>query len=320
MPRRDRRLQGPETPAPRDIEEINRVFSDAFTDRYHRDGMSGVRVPYLNPEIWRYAIDDAGDGAFIWRDPEGRIAAFNMVHQSGTEGWMGPLAVRPDWQRDGVGTLIVRTGIEQLQARGAATIGLETMPRTVDNIGFYSRIGFSPGHLTVTVCHDHIARRIVEGASRLSTDPRGMSAVIDECRVLSSRVTPGVDFSRELAITIRLGVGDTTLVRESGNLVGLALWHSVPLASGRESDEIRVLKLVALDLRTFHRVIEAVEQECHAERVGRLSIRCQTAFPDAFDALMALGYRVHWTDLRMALRGHRERVPLSGVLFSNWEI
>ena len=37
---------------------LNVVFSDAFTERYRRDGMVGVRVPYLNPAVWRYAIED----------------------------------------------------------------------------------------------------------------------------------------------------------------------------------------------------------------------------------------------------------------------
>src|SRR5437588_13127918 len=27
-----------------------------------------VRVPQLNPLVWRYALLDAGDGAMIWRD------------------------------------------------------------------------------------------------------------------------------------------------------------------------------------------------------------------------------------------------------------
>ncbi len=61
---------------------------------------------------------------------------------------MGPLAVRPDLQGHGVGERIVREGLEWLGAHGATRIGLETMPRTIDNIGFYSRLGFLPGHLT----------------------------------------------------------------------------------------------------------------------------------------------------------------------------
>ena len=80
-----------------DIAELNQVFSDAFTERYRRDGMVGVRVPFLNPPIWRYAIEDADDGAMLWRDERDDIVAFNIVHRSGLEGWMGPLAVRPDY-------------------------------------------------------------------------------------------------------------------------------------------------------------------------------------------------------------------------------
>ena len=68
------------------IDELNRVFSDAFTDRYHRDGMTGVRVPRLAEPVWRYAIGAAGEGACCWLDDAGMLAAFNLVHASGSEG------------------------------------------------------------------------------------------------------------------------------------------------------------------------------------------------------------------------------------------
>ena len=107
--------------------------------------MAGVRVPFLNPAIWRYAIEDAGDGAVLWRDDRGKIAAFNMVHPSGNEGWMGPLAVRPD--PAGRPGQVDRDSRERLAPRdGMRMIGLETMPRTMDNIGFYSALGFVPGN------------------------------------------------------------------------------------------------------------------------------------------------------------------------------
>jgi GNAT superfamily N-acetyltransferase len=151
MPQPEIDLLGPERATLEDIEALNRLFADAFTDRYHRDGMTGVRVPFLNPLVWRYAIEDAGEGAMLWRDGEGRLAAFNMVHQSGAEGWMGPLAVRPQLQGSGLGRRIVQAAISWLERRGARIIGLETMPRTVENIGFYSGLGFAPGHLTISM-------------------------------------------------------------------------------------------------------------------------------------------------------------------------
>ena len=87
MWRPDRSVRGPDRPGYRDIDPLNRVFAEAFTDRYSRDGLVGVRVPQLNPLVWRYAIDDAGDGAMVWRDAEGHMVAFNTDD------------IQADWQR-----------------------------------------------------------------------------------------------------------------------------------------------------------------------------------------------------------------------------
>jgi hypothetical protein len=45
MPRPDTGLIGPERATMGDVDALNRLFAEAFTDRYHRDGMSSVRVP-----------------------------------------------------------------------------------------------------------------------------------------------------------------------------------------------------------------------------------------------------------------------------------
>jgi GNAT superfamily N-acetyltransferase len=303
----------------RDIEPLNRIFAEAFTDRYRRDGLVGVRVPYLNPLIWRYAIEDAGDGAMLWRDGDGRPVAFNMVHQSGSEGWMGPLAVRPDRQSEGLGKTVVQAGIDWLRGRGARTIGLETMPRTTDNIGFYSRLEMVPRHLTVTLTRD-VPRKPARLGELLSRSGAALDRALAECRELSKRLYPGLDFTRELQLTLDLQIGDASLVRRENRLAGFALWHSAPLADGRPRDEVRVLKLVAEDLETFDAVIGAVGAATMGEGLRRVSVRCQTAFSDAFSRLIGDGFRVHWTDLRMTLAGCPEVMPDTGVVWSNWEI
>jgi GNAT superfamily N-acetyltransferase len=319
MWRPDRSLRGPDRPSLRDIEALNRVFADAFTDRYSRDGLVGVRVPQLNNLVWRYALEDAGDGSMVWRDTDGQMVGFNMVHRSGTEGWMGPLAVRPDRQGEGLGSTMVRTGIEWLRSQGATTIGLETMPRTVDNIGFYSRIGLAPSHLTVTLVHE-VPRRVSGVPELLSAAGAAWDQRLEECRCLTEEVLPGVDFTRELALSQELGIGDTTLLRDGGRLAAFALWHSTPLAAGRPKDELRVLKLVAANPFAFERLLQSLQLTAANERVTRIAIRCQTEFADAYLRLIELGFRVHWTDLRMLLQGFPQRVPPEGILMSNWEI
>ena len=86
-PRRGADAVGPAPATHADIGELNRVFSDAFTERYRKDGMTGVRVPQLNPVIWRYAMDDADGGALVWRNEHG---AFKSVEELDAVDGVGP--------------------------------------------------------------------------------------------------------------------------------------------------------------------------------------------------------------------------------------
>lgn len=317
MWRRELALRGPIAAGPRDVDGINRVFAEAFTERYHRDGMGSVRVPELNPAVWRYAIAAAGEGALLWRDADGALAAFNMVHCAGTEGWMGPLAVRPDCQGRGLGRAIVTAGIARLRSQGCRTIGLETMPRTIDNIGFYSGLGFRPGHLTVS-----LVRELRPPDRTLGADaaPVREPVEVEACRALTDRVLAGPDYGREIVLTREHGLGDVTAIGGTDGLEAFALWHSAPLAAAKNGDELRVLKIVARDLDRFEALIRRLLGRAAGLGFRRVSIRCQTAYGDAYAALLAAGFRVHWTDLRMALAGFAEPRPDGGLVFSNWEI
>lgn len=303
-----------------DVAPLNVVFSDAFTERYRRDGMVGVRVPMLNPAIWRYAIEDAADGALLWRDGRGQIAAFNILHRSGAEGWMGPLAVRPEYQGGGLGKTVVTTGIERLRAEGARVIGLETMPRTMDNIGFYSGLGFVPGRLTLTVTLDAAsaprAPILLGRASDLEK-----ASLMEECRALLERLAPGYDYTREIAITDRLALGDTMLLRDDADVLrGFALCHSAPLVEGRAREELRVLKLALDDARMLDPMIRGLRDLARRSGTRRVALRMQGEYTDAYAALIRQGGKVRWTDLRMSLHDAPEVAPAQGVVLSNWEI
>lgn len=318
-PKRHDDAVGPQRADHGDIPELNRVFSDAFTERYRKDGMTGVRVPQLNPVIWRYAMDDADGGALVWRNESGDMIAFNIAHASGAEGWMGPLAVHPEWQGLGLGKAVVRAGIDWLSGRSTRVIGLETMPRTMDNIGFYSALGFVPARLTITVTLD--AARAEAPVALLSKLPASTrDDLITACHAVTTRRIPGYDFSREIRLTNELGLGDTVLLERGGRVHGFAIFHSIPLVEGRPREELRVLKLVAEreeDLDELARLLSIA-----ARRTGtkRLAIRSQGEYTGAYRRLVRLGARVRWTDLRMAEASHPEPVAGDGIVFSNWEI
>ncbi|HYW33325.1 MAG TPA: GNAT family N-acetyltransferase [Gemmatimonas sp.] len=317
--RNPRSTIGPQVATVADIDALNEVFTEAFTERYRRDGLTGVRVPALNPAIWRYAIEDAGDGALCWRDERGRIVAFNIVHHSGTEGWMGPLCVRPDNQGNGLGKTIVASGMSWLRQRNVRVIGLETMPRTMDNIGFYSNLGFVPGHLTITLTLD--ATFSDHGASQLSR-LHGLEkeVAIGACRDLTTRVMPGYDFTREIELTDRLALGDTLMIGPAAAPTGFALCHTVPLVEGRTRDELRVLKLVLSRSSDLPVMLGVLADTARRTGTRRVAIRLQGDYPDAYRTLVSLGARVRWTDLRMSAHGWTETPPSEGMVLSNWEI
>lgn len=318
----EKAVRGPFPATEHDIPALNRLFAESFTDRYRRDGLVGVRVPYLNPAIWQYALEDAGEGAMIWRDEADRLVAFNMAHVSGAEGWMGPLAVRPDRQTGGLGKTIVQAALTFLRSREVTTIGLETMPRTVDNIGFYGRLGFVPGYITITMAADASA------AHSLAPDYVAVGALppperegrLADVAALTGQLAPGCDFSREFELTEKLRLGDLLVAGPAGAPRAFALCHSAPLAEGGSREEARVLKVGATSLDALLAMLDSAATWAARQGARRLGVRCQTAYGDAYRALIARGFRVRWTDLRMTLHGFAEPKPAAGLLWSNWEV
>lgn len=312
-------LSGPYTIARADIGPLNVLFSESFTERYRRDGLVGVRVPPLNPAIWHYAVADAGDGAMLWRDARGAIAAFNIAHRSGIEGWMGPLAVRDDCQGTGAGKNVVIAGLDLLKSSGCTVIGLETMPRTMDNIGFYSGLGFLPARLTVTLTLDAVtAGRQPRLLSALRATAR--DDAVRECAALVDEMLPGYDYTREIELTHEHSLGETLLMYEGDRLTGFALCHAAPLVEGRGREELRVLKAVARNQAGFDLMIVQLADLARRSATARVAIRLQGEYSDVYQRLIGFGARVRWTDLRMVLAGYEERPPRFGIALSNWEI
>jgi hypothetical protein len=227
--------------------------------------------------------------------------------------------VRTDQQGGGTGKEIVQRGIEWLKSQGSVVIGLETMPRTMDNIGFYSRIGFHPGRLTITTTLEAAYTETHSAIlGRLSASARDDALV--ECRAMIDRMLPGYDYTREIQLTSDLGLGDTVLLRDRDRIVGYALAHTAPLVEGRAREELRVLKLVVEDESRLVELVRAVADFARRSGTRRMALRIQGEFLSAYQRVIALGGHVRWTDLRMSLAEYEERRPAHGLVLSNWEI
>ena len=163
MWRPDRSVRGPERPTLRDIE----LAQPGLRRRVHRPlqpGRAGgrARAAAQHPGL---ALRAGGcrrrrDGLARCRRPDGRRSTW-CTAPGPKAGWArspcGPTARARDSGRPWCDRASTGSG-----RRAPRTIGLETMPRTVDNIGFYSRIGLVPGP-----SHRHPgARRAAPGGGR----------------------------------------------------------------------------------------------------------------------------------------------------------
>ena len=191
------------------------------------------------------------------------------------------------------------------------------MPRTMDNIGFYSRMGFVPARMTVTFTFEAKPARC-SLLSRLGA--ADTEAALQSCARLVGRLQPGVDFTREMELTRTLGIGDTVLLHGADGVEGFALCHEAALIEGRPRDEVRVLKLAVGELALLTPLLAAVGGYARDAGTVRAAVRVQGDYADAYQMLVAAGARVRWTDLRMTLAGSAEVIPTRGAVFSNWEI
>jgi hypothetical protein len=194
------------------------------------------------------------------------------------------------------------------------------MPRTMDNVGFYSTLGFIPGHLTITVTLE-AARAGIQSTAISSLDPHERELALKQCRVLLDQLAPGYDYTREIVLTAQHQLGDTLFLRKGFEVTAFAICHSVPLVEGRATEEMRVLKMVAKSEADFDQLVTQLCAHARVKAARRVAIRVQGQYTDIYRRLIARGARVRWTDLRMAVHDHAESRPANGgIVLSNWEI
>jgi putative acetyltransferase len=117
---------------PEDVCEISEVVAAAFRDASVADFTDSIRASagYV-PEL-----------TFVGEE-DGEIVGYTMLSYVGFEGGpidrlltLTPVAVRPDRQRQGVGTAVVRAAVAAADERGEPLVLVEGI------LGYYPRFGF----------------------------------------------------------------------------------------------------------------------------------------------------------------------------------
>ena len=127
----DRMIIRPESPA--DERAITALTQRAFATAPH----ASLTEQFIVPALRRLGALTLSLVAEAQGSVVGQVAFSPVDLGDGTPGWLGlgPLAVEPAWQRQGIGGALVRAGLERLRGTAAGCVVL-------GDPGYYGRFGF----------------------------------------------------------------------------------------------------------------------------------------------------------------------------------
>ena len=151
-----------------DIDAIRALTQTAFRTAPHADGTEHLIIDGLRAAgALTLSLVAEADGAVV-----GHVAFSPVTISDGSKGWygLGPISVDPSRQGEGIGSRLVREGLERLRAMGAAGCVLLGDP------AYYGRFGIAadPNRRLDGVPPEyflHVAFSPVYGAGTVSYHP-----------------------------------------------------------------------------------------------------------------------------------------------------
>ena len=307
-----------------DLPAVNRVLAKAFTAARISDGFKTSRVPLCHLSFLEMYLAVFPNGCFVIDDANGLVGyAFSRLW--GEVAWIGPVSVIPAHQGKKLGQQLMVKTIEILQRNGARVIGLETMPRSVYNIGFYTQLGFLPRHLTVDLIQavprqpeapfpaDYEVLCYTEAA------PAERETLLAGVEKLARRLDPHLSIRPEIEVTQKFDYGDTILVRRGHEVLAGFIAH---VKTYSEDEVSRYMKIVFTLLDTSLSVAEILPHLfafAMRHNLDIISFRTPTRYLRAYRELIATGFKVFHSDLRMTLEGYDEVADPQNFYLSKWE-
>jgi GNAT superfamily N-acetyltransferase len=293
-----------------DIVQVERLI-DTVTSA-HPPATGAVRSEQSDSRLIGTRFHKEPTGCFVAEDPDqGPIGAVLSIAW-GSIAWLGPLAVRAEFSGKGVEHQLLQAVLDYWEPMGLSAQGVETNPANPPEIEFYASFGFRPQFLTATLLgtvdpdgpRQPVRQRTPSfeliRLSQLSDDMA--ETMRSNCRRISERHYPGLDYSKELQSVNDLHLGDTLLLAVGERLYGFAICHA---ATGSEADaDSCYVKALLIDpaiddQETLLALVEACEGYARMHKLKTVRLGVNLACWEGYQAVAARGYRLQQLRLRM---------------------
>ena len=237
----------------------------------------------------------ANPSAAFAAEVDGELVGSNFATNWGSVGFFGPLTIRPDFWDRGIGKRLMEPVVELFDKWETRHAGLFTFPHSQKHVGLYQRFGFWPRFLTALMAKPVEQPNSATRATRHSAVPATeQDAVLRACRELTDSIFEGLDVAHEIRAVADQKLGDTVLLWDDSQLVGLAVCH---VGAGTEAgSDVCYVKFGAVRPgpnaeQDFSRLIDACDELASAQQVSRLVAGVNTARHEAYRQMLARGFR-----------------------------
>jgi GNAT superfamily N-acetyltransferase len=237
----------------------------------------------------------ADPSAVIGAELGGELVGTNFATDWGSVGFFGPLTIRPDLWNKGIAQLLLGPTMELFNEWGVRHAGLFTFASSAKHVGLYQKFGFWPRFLTALMEKPIGTESTSTQWTRFSSlSGPEKQACLEACRELTSSIYEGLDLVREILAVDVQHLGDTLLIWNSSQLVGLAVCHEGPgteAGTGKCYIKFGCARGGPGAAREFRRLLNACREFGLAVGATTLVAGVNLARLDAYREMLQAGFR-----------------------------
>jgi GNAT superfamily N-acetyltransferase len=231
----------------------------------------------------------------------GRIIGLSFASELGSLGVLGPVAVLPEFWRQGVARLLVAASVDIIDRWHCRMAGLFTFPQSAQHIRLYQEFGFWPRHVTPVMAKPVTAREAVAGTTLLGASA-DRAALAARCGAVADAIFPGLDLAREMTTPLENGLGEVIVLVEGSSVAGFAICHTGAGSEGGSAAcyvKFAFARPGATRAERLERLIQACENFAAARGVQSLIAGVSTGRHFAYRMLVQMGFRTQLTGIQM---------------------
>ncbi len=243
--------------------------------------------------------------AALAADVEGRIVGSNFASNWGSVGIFGPLTVHPDYWDKGVARSLMQETMKLFQRWKTKHMGLFTFSHSSKHVHLYEKFGFWSRYLTAIMSMQIGNKRARTGENLLQQSYSKVPSserenVLEQCRVLTNSIYPGLDLRNEINSVSTQHLGDTIFLQDShtGEFLGIAICHTGPgteAGSGNCYIKFGAVRPTDKSAKLFDGLLDACEDYGASQKLTRLVGGANMGRHNAYKRMIERGFR---TDLQ----------------------